>query len=221
MIQDLRLYGVIPTQTTLRRMSLDETVALLALAVGVIAVPVSVWAARRWGSRRARTDFTFSVIPLLPIDDSPLEVTYHDLPVDQPHLVSVSLRNTGPRDIPSSAFDGGQPILVRFDTRFYGLTSRATGGARTLAPAVGSPADRAVVQIEPGLLKRGESWSFNAVVSGRATVSLTSPLVDTDVTQNRPESSRWPTIVAGSAGAALGASLAAVTAAILALLPFS
>ena len=114
-----------------------------------------------------------------------LEVTYRDIPVDKPHLISVILENIGPRDIPSSAFDGGNPISIAFNQTFYGLTS-TSGGVRTVSPAVGTPAADAVVQLRPGLLKRGDAWSFSAVLSGPVEVSVDSPLVDTDLRQVDP-----------------------------------
>jgi hypothetical protein len=47
------------------------------------------------GNRRARVEFAFTSIPLLPANtgEGLLEVTYRDIPVKNPHLVSVALRN--------------------------------------------------------------------------------------------------------------------------------
>jgi hypothetical protein len=114
-----------------------------------------------------------------------LEVTYRDFAVPNPHLVSVVFRNTGPRDISSAAFDNGRPISIGFDQTFYGLTS-TKGGGKIKSSAIGTPAGVAIVHLEPGLLKRGEEWSFSAVLSGPVEVSITAPLVDTDVAQVIP-----------------------------------
>ncbi|GAA3548896.1 hypothetical protein GCM10022235_15650 [Kribbella ginsengisoli] len=169
-------------------MSAEAWLALGALVVAVVAVPSSIWATRRWGTRRAQLQVSVRSLPLLPEDMRPglLEVTYRDIPVDRPHLVSVTLENVGPRDIPSSAFDGGRPIYVAFDQTFYGLTS-TSGGVRTLSPAIGTRAADAVVELAPGLLKCGEVWSFSAVLSGPVKVSVKSPLIDTDL--QRPDRS--------------------------------
>ena len=53
-----------------------------------------------------------------------------------------------------------------------------------------TPAGDAVGELQPGLLKRGDKWSFSAVLSGPVEVSIKAPLVDTDVTQVVPESAR-------------------------------
>lgn len=161
---------------------MSDLLAWLALGVAVIAIPVAIWTTRQWGNRRARIDVSVTSTPILPGGTGPglLEVTYGDIPVMEPHLVSVTLRNTGPRDLASGTFDGGRSVEVRFDQTFYGLTD-VHGGARTLSPAIGTPPEGAVVSIQPGLLKRGDSWAFSAVTTGPVKVSIDAPLIDTDV----------------------------------------
>lgn len=155
---------------------------LAALVVAIIAIPAAVLATRHWGNRRARLEVKIEATPLLPEDARPglLEVTYRDIPVDEPHLVSVTLRNSGPRDLASGMFDGGRSITVKFDQTFYGLTA-VHGGIETRSPAIGASAVDAVVFVQPALLKRGESWSFSAVTTGPVDVTVDAPLIDTDV----------------------------------------
>lgn len=174
-------------------MELTEWLGIAALTVAVIVVPVSVWATRQWGNRRANLEISVVATPLLPEDADPgaLEVTYHDIPVTDPHLVTVKFRNTGPRDLTTGTFDGGRPITVAFDQMFYGLT-KVEGGIKTVSPAIGTEGSRAVVDVEPNLLKRGDVWSFSAVTTGPVRVSLDAPLIDTDIRQaadadERPE----------------------------------
>jgi hypothetical protein len=95
-----------------------------ALIVAVLAIPLTIWATRQWGTREARVNFGIDSIPLLPEQAGRglVQVTYRDIPVDAPHLVSVTFRNTGPRDIGTTMFDNGRSISVRFDQTFYGLT---------------------------------------------------------------------------------------------------
>jgi hypothetical protein len=168
-----------------------DVLALSALVVAILATPVTVWATRQWGNRRARVEFVFSSTPLLPDQVSPglLAVTFRDIPVKDPHLVSVTLRNTGPRDISTATFDNDRPMSVRFNQTFYGLTA-VRGGAHTVSPAVGTPPEDAIVQLKPLLLKRGEAWSFSAVLSGPVEVSIDAPLIDTEVGQVIPEDDR-------------------------------
>lgn len=152
------------------------------LIVAILTIAVTVLATRHWGNRRARLDVEIDAIPLLPGGVGPglLEVTYKGIPVSAPHLVTVALRNTGPRDLASGMFDNGRSIAVRFDQTFYGLTA-ANGGVQAIAPAVGASADQAIVSVGPALLKRGTSWSFSAVTTGPVGVNVDAPLIDTDV----------------------------------------
>ena len=47
--------------------------------------------------------------------------------------------------------------------------------------AIGTSAEDAVLEISPTLLKRGDAWSFAVMGSGPAHVSVSDPLIDTDV----------------------------------------
>lgn len=155
---------------------------LAALVVAILAIPATILATRHWGNRRARLDVEIDAIPLLPEGVGPglLEVTYRDIPVSAPHLVTVMLRNSGPRDLASGMFDNGRSITLKFDQTFYGLTA-VNGGVQTISPGIGARADEAVVRVKPALLKRGSSWSFSAVTTGPVEVDVDAPLIDTDV----------------------------------------
>ncbi|SEA68026.1 hypothetical protein [Leifsonia sp. 21MFCrub1.1] len=153
-----------------------------ALVVAVVAVPVTVWATRKWGNRNARLDLPVIAAAILPngVKPGPLAVTYRDLPVDDPHLVTVALTNSGPRDLTSAHFDGAKPIVISFDKMFYGVTETA-GNPQISSPGVGAAGAEATVLLGPALLKRGTSWSFTAVVDGPAEVAIDAPLIDTDI----------------------------------------
>ncbi|AMY54369.1 hypothetical protein [Rhodococcoides fascians] len=155
---------------------------LAALVVAILAVPATILATRHWGNRRARLDVEIDAIPLLPegVRTGLLEVTYRDIPVRAPHLVIVTLRNSGPRDLASGMFDNGRSITVKFDQTFYGLTA-VNGGVQTISPGIGARANEAIVCVKPALLKRGSSWSFSAVTTGPVEVNVDAPLIDTDV----------------------------------------
>lgn len=127
---------------------------------------------------------SIEVSPILPaVRPTALAVTFVDIPVPDPHLVSFELRNIGPRDIPSTAFDASQPLMVHFPGAFYGIT-RSSGGI--IGAAVGERPPKAIVRIPPHLMKRGDSLSFTAVVSGGGPPRVESPLVDTDIVQTHP-----------------------------------
>lgn len=155
---------------------------LVSVGVALFAIGLTVWATRKWGNRRGRIEWSFDSVPLLPEDirTGLLSFSFRDIPVENPHLVTVALVNTGSKDVPSSAFDGSRPIDISFGQMFYGVTS-LTGGVQLTFPAVGTPAKDAVIHLRPHLLKRREAWSFTAVLGGSPKLSIESPLVDTDV----------------------------------------
>lgn len=156
-----------------------------ALAVAVIAIPVTIWATRRWGNRRGRISVSISATALIPEGSGRLEVTYRDIPVHSPHLVTISLRNSGPKDISSSMFDSGKPTVVSFDTTFYGVTS-VHGGVKLTSSAIGTTPPDSTIGIKPGLLRRRSEWSFSAVVTGPVVVSIDSTIIDTDLIEEVP-----------------------------------
>lgn len=159
-----------------------DWVPTISLAVAVLAIPATIWATRRWGARRARVEINLEIVPILPtVRPDTLAVTFVDIPVPDPHLVTFQIRNVGPRDVASADFDGGKHLVVNFSGAFYGVT-RARGATVT-APAVGARPPKASVHLGPGLLKRGDAWSFTAVVSGGVPPEIHSPLVDTDLVQ--------------------------------------
>ena len=167
---------------------------LLTLVFAVLAIPTTIFATRKWGNRRARLEVEVNATPLLPEDARPglLEVTYRDIPVKEPYLVSVTLRNSGPRDVATQMFDGERPIRAKFDQTFYGLTS-TKGNFKVTPPGIGAEAG-AIVSVSPGLLKRGESWAFSAVTSGPVDVTVDAPLIDTDVCAVEPVDGSGATI---------------------------
>ena len=159
-----------------------DWIALSALAVALVGIPVAVLATRRWGNRRAVVSYAVEVTPLLPEADQTqgLAVSYRDIAVPDPILVTITFVNIGPRDIPSGSFDAGNPIVVRLMGTFYGVT--ASFGEPDLAvPAVGTAGVGAFIRFGPRLLKRRQSWAVSLIVGGDMRTSLESPLVDTDL----------------------------------------
>ena len=162
-------------------MTLDP-VAITALVVAVVAIPVTIWATRRWGNRRAVLTYALESVPLLPGDDQSLllEVRYLGVPIPDPHLLTVTFRNTGPKDIPSDSFDAGKPIVIRFTAKSYGVTASA-GQPDWYAPGPDASSGEAKVELRPRLLKRGQSWSLSMIVQGPVEPVIESPLVETDL----------------------------------------
>lgn len=109
-----------------------------------------------------------------------LEVSYEGSTIHDPHLTTLTIRNVGSRDVTSSSFDNGLPIVAKFNQKFYGLAN-STDGMKVAVPENGSTADSAEISILPQLLKRGEIWALTVMLSGPAELTLDAPLIDTDV----------------------------------------
>lgn len=163
-------------------MTPSEVMALAALIVAVVAIPITILATRRWGNRRAVLSYAVEVTPLLPEADQArdLAVTYLDFAVPEPKLVTLTLTNSGPRDITSDSFDSGQPVRVLFTGTFYGVTA-TSGGPILVMPAIGAEGDDGAVEFHPKLMKRRESWSASLIVGGAVEVSVDAPLAHTDL----------------------------------------
>ena len=162
-------------------MSLGDELTIAGIVVAIIAIAVGIWAARRYGNQRGAALFTYDstqLIPDLPFSAKDLlKVEYRDIPVHDPHLLTLRLQNVGPRDIASSNFDAGRPVTVRTNCNFYGFVS-LSHPKQTTSRAIGSDGE---IDIKPMLLKRGETWEASAIISGAPKVEFDAPLVDVNV----------------------------------------
>lgn len=163
-------------------MSFGDKLTLAGVVVGVLAIAAAWWVGRRYGTRRRKLLFLFEATSLVPeikgYAGSGLKVTFHDVAVEEPHLLTIRLTNVGPADVASSHFDAGKPVQVLLNSTLYGVLN-ATHGERTITPALG--AENAIVELAPVLLKRKDTWVVEVLVSGAPAPELVSSLVDTDV----------------------------------------
>jgi hypothetical protein len=168
----------------------SEWLALATLIVAIVGIPSTVLATRAFGNRRARLLFNCRAVPLLPEGDQHglVKVTYRDFDVADPHLVTISIANIGPTDIPSEAFDQGRGIRVDLKgTVFYGVVSVPPAKERgeILSQAVGT--DDGYIVLGPALLRRGAVWTVEVLVSGDPDPELTSSLINTDVVRSEED----------------------------------
>jgi hypothetical protein len=108
---------------------------------------------------------------------SHLKVTYRDIEVQDPHLVKITVKNTGPGDVASEHFDARKPLIIKLNCTMFGLTS-TTHPTSTASSSIGAPA---VICLGPQLLRRRETWVIEAIVGGQGEPELFSPLIDTDL----------------------------------------
>lgn len=111
-----------------------------------------------------------------------MRVTYGDKTVPSPHLVTLRVRNTGPRDISSDRFDNGEALHVNLNTATYGLVNFVSPGPGAVRVSVpGAEDTTGYVKFLPRLLPRNTEWVADVLVSGAPTPELTSHLIDTDI----------------------------------------
>jgi len=163
--------------------NLSDTLAVVGILVGVAAIVVGVFAARRWGTRRRRVLLNWTATPLIPPEPlnhagrSDLKITYRGIEVDDPHLVEFSLKNLGPSDISSETFDHGEAFVIHMNAKMYGLTALSHPNS-TISSTIGLDG---VVKLGPELFRQGQEWMVSAVVEGIPELTFDNPLIDTDV----------------------------------------
>lgn len=146
----------------------------------------AAWAA--WSSyiagRRPVLTYALNVQSLLPLaPEGVLDITYRGAAVESPSLVQVRIVNQGRRDIPSTAFDGGKPLVLDLGVPIVAVLSHNSHllGAHTAAGG------NTHIEIGPLLIPRGHSLSLALLVSGtQLDVTWNNPLIDVDTVQEPP-----------------------------------
>lgn len=152
--------------------TVDRWLTVIFGVVGVLALLVA-W---RWRPRKTRLLFTWEGTRLLPrvAASELIEVTFRGIPVQNPHVVRVTLSNPGPRDISADQFDRGAALEIHHGAVLLGVV--ATDGDPSLTiPALGSSDP---LRLNPALLKAGETWAVDAVVEGPPSMSVRGRLAN-------------------------------------------
>ncbi|WP_163166002.1 hypothetical protein [Arthrobacter sp. Alg241-R88] len=166
----------------------SEWLAFWSIVIGgviaIAAIFFSIWAARRWGNRRGRLLLAYHVTNLMPTGGprEGLGFTYKGMPVNDPQLVTLRLKNVGPHDITRDHFDQNQPLWVGLDATFMGLirTTSTVGYSPGMAmQAIGT--EKAQIGFNPGHLPRKAEWMAEFLVEGTAVPSLRGLLINTDI----------------------------------------
>ncbi|WP_156365955.1 hypothetical protein [Nocardiopsis sp. NRRL B-16309] len=176
--------------------------ACVSAAAATVAIPVSVFAARHWGTRRNKLAFQYSLTPLISVEEirtpsgGNIEVRVNGRTIHEPHIVTLQLSNVGPRDITSSHFDSGKPLRFVFDKVDYARDVVMDGqrdnteeikASMTIAGEAGTGKIKpgtAEMTVGPILLQVGASLTFNILTSGRPKISIVNSLVDTDLEES-------------------------------------
>lgn len=141
----------------------------LTVSFGLVGI-LGLFAAWRWRPRRTRVFVTWEATRLVPqvAAAEMLEVTFRDVRVLDPHVMTVAVTNVGPRDIGTDQFDRASPLEIHHDAVLLGVVAH-DGDAPLSIPALGS---RDALKLGPALLRVGETWRVDAVVDGRPSVTV-------------------------------------------------
>ncbi|PMQ21868.1 hypothetical protein CIK84_10230 [Glutamicibacter arilaitensis] len=152
--------------------------------LGVIGIPVSIFFTWRWGTRRAKLQIAIESTRLLAQGEvtEKLEVSYDGKRVENPYLTTLWIKNVGPRDVPSNAFE--DDFRVKISGRFFEFFDIETNNG--INPAVMSDSitlssDSSVILIPPRLIPKGTVWVFKFLTSGESKILGRGELQDTDI----------------------------------------
>lgn len=169
-----------------------EWLGFIAIIVAVLFGVAALIANRKFGNRRGRLLVAHTTSRLLASGSlsNYLKVTYRDFDVEDPHLVSLLLKNVGPHDITREQFEGGKFRIELLDSKLYGLVQNESsdGEKPSLIISGGIGAEDAVVGFQPTLFPKGTEWTVEAIVSGPAKPTVRGRLVNTDIIEGETTS---------------------------------
>lgn len=168
-----------------------EWLGLIAIVVAAILGVAGLFAMRAWGTRRGKLLVTYSSTGLLAVKAAAdkLKVTFDDNPVDDPHLVSVLLKNIGPRDITREHFDG-RSLVINLNCPLHGvLRLESSDGGWTSFNVDMDDAGLGIILIEPTHIPKGTELVIDCIVSGPANPEVGGRLVEADIVEGDPASS--------------------------------
>ncbi|POH60302.1 hypothetical protein [Arthrobacter glacialis] len=117
-----------------------------------------------------------------------LEVTCKNVPVRNPHLVSLVLKNIGPHDITEDKFVDDH-FAVNLNQTLYEIVR--WGSRDNFPPSIYSEkfgSGNGIVGFKPALIPKGAEWAVECIVSGPTTPEVMDRLVDTDIVEGEPQS---------------------------------
>ncbi|MFE9235250.1 hypothetical protein [Cellulosimicrobium funkei] len=87
----------------------------LGLLVAVVGIPTTVWVTRRYaGGRRTKVIASWTSVRMVRRANlEGLEVRLRGAVLQDPHLITVTLRNLGPSDVATANFHGGNPLEIK------------------------------------------------------------------------------------------------------------
>src|ERR1017187_2968263 len=183
------------------------------VVVAVLAAAAVVWVTLTVGFPRRRLYFGLrAAAPLLAAPAgirSDLELRHRGTALADPRVVTVELVSRGRRDIPSEAFDSGQPLVLDVGARIVEVLQVTSGPGILPAPRI--TADGTALGIGPSLIGKRQEITINVLTDGgEPSLACRSPLIDVQV---RPRAEGLPPTAATAAAWAVQVTTAVAVAA--------
>jgi len=162
--------------------SVFSAVTLTTAVLAVLLTALTAYYQRRslWPPNRRLTVTWQRPVALLARTNSKVEgirVAVNDIPVADPHVVRISVANTGKHDITSTIFDQHRPIQLKFGVPVVRIVDVvSTGGPMPVYEARG-----AQVRLGPDLLVRSQVIDLQVLTDGRPQLGCDAYLTDTNI----------------------------------------
>lgn len=139
---------------------------VIAILLGIAGLVYGVYA--RSHPKEGTLAYRLWSQPLLAKANAHLDVIYDEQSIPEPQVITLELVNLGPGDLGSADLDGG---FLRLESN-PGLFIAVLEGDEitTLASPQGSDPGSSRLDIEPGILKKGESLSVSLLAMGNDLV---------------------------------------------------
>ncbi|WP_435090574.1 hypothetical protein [Micromonospora aurantiaca (nom. illeg.)] len=175
--------------------------ALTGVSATLLVGGLTLWMTYRVAVPKRRVVYRIEAEELVvSSEENSSDVTIHHKgrQVRSPHSILLGVGNDGRRDVPSSAFDESKPIVFDFAAPVVEISHRVTkprGMALSemlahAAPPVGAAEPKievsgSTLRIGPSLMASRQIIVLALLVEGQPRLSVSSPLIDVQVINNR------------------------------------
>ncbi|MDQ1027065.1 hypothetical protein QF035_004647 [Streptomyces umbrinus] len=185
-------------------------VDIIALACTLILGAIGIYYAREaiLPLKRQISYRILSRVPLInqgSISSGRIVVTHNCVVLQNPHVLVVSLTNTGRHEVASDYFDQGKPLTFELSTPVIDLTSMTGRTLKIIRP------QGTVIPFGPELMKRRQVVTFTALPEGEPHLAVHDYIIDTKVIDGSTRTVQRRRVLMGLIGAAFLIAATAVT----------
>lgn len=166
--------------------------------VGVLGVVAAIWVTLIVGFPRRRLLYRMRAVAPLIItpasQNGDIELLYHGTRLTDPRALTIELISRGRKDIPSDAYDGGQPLHLDVGASVVEVLQVSSEPDSLPLPHVS--ADKTSLKIGPSLIGRRHRITLTVLTDGGSpSLSCRSSLIDVQVRRRADEQALQDTVV--------------------------